>query len=53
MRDPKTPEQLERELRYYRRELERTKSPDRIARITRAISKRTDQLEVAKQVRRR
>lgn len=52
-RDPKTPEQLEREIAYYQQQLTRTMSPDRQRRCRTAIVKRERLLEHARKVRRR
>lgn len=47
-RDPKTIEQLEREIAYFRWELERRRSGDRRVRAERAIALRERQLAAAR-----
>lgn len=47
MRDPKTPDQLRREIAYYAAILQRTTSADRIQRAHIAIRKRERLLEAA------
>lgn len=51
MSDPKTPEQLRREIAYFAGLLTRTTSPDRITRAHVAIRKRERQLEDALKLR--
>jgi len=48
MKNPKTPEQLEREIGYYVTQLSRTRSPDRIRRAHVAIRVRERQLQRAR-----
>lgn len=51
-RDPKTPEQLEREIAYFTREIQTRASADRVRRAERAIEIRQRELSSAQQVRR-
>jgi hypothetical protein len=52
-RDPKTPEQITREIAYYQQQLKRTRSADRQQRCRSAIAKRERLLEQARKVQRR
>lgn len=49
-RDPKTPTQLHREIAYYRRVLQFSKSAEKLHRARRAIVVRTRELEAAERV---
>lgn len=51
MKDPKTPDQLQREIDYYNEQIQRTTSRDRIRRATNAIRVRQRELDLAQRVR--
>jgi hypothetical protein len=51
MRDPKTPEQLKREIAFFASVIQRTTSPDRIERAHIAIRRRERELAIALRVR--